>query len=118
MHLHTTLYYLLAVMSLYPEEGRDYEIVNKTLIVIPSVHHDCVTVIIKDDNIPEPSELFQVSLAGQTLTQGERVWGHSHSKVVQSLPKKIQQLKWAKWLLSGWLTAPGQVCCPRAAPAF
>ena len=33
------------------------------------------------------------SLAGQTLTQGERVWGHSHSKVVQSLPKKIRQLK-------------------------
>ena len=32
---------------------------NKTLIVIPS-GHDCVTVIIKDDNEPEPDETFQV----------------------------------------------------------
>ena len=42
---------------------------------------------------------INVSLAGQTLTQGERVWGHSHSKVVQSCRKKIRQLKWLKWLL-------------------
>ena len=32
---------------------------NKTLIVIPS-GHDCVTVIIKDDDVPEPDEIFQV----------------------------------------------------------
>ena len=32
---------------------------NKTLKVIPS-GHDCVTVIIKDDNVQEPDETFQV----------------------------------------------------------
>ena len=32
---------------------------NKTLKVIPS-GHDCVTVIIKDDDVPEPDETFQV----------------------------------------------------------
>ena len=32
------------------------------------------------------------SLAGQTLTQGEKVWGHSHSKVVQSCRKKSGNL--------------------------
>ena len=31
------------------------------------------------------------------VSQGERVWGHSHSKVVQ---EKIRQLKWLKWLLT------------------
>ena len=42
--------------------GGDYEIVNKTLKVIPS-GHDCVTVIIKDDNEQEHNELFKVSFS-------------------------------------------------------
>ena len=32
---------------------------NKTLKVMPS-GHDCVTIIIKDDDVPEPDETFQV----------------------------------------------------------
>ena len=47
----------------------------------PSAHTDCHRKV-----------YTQNSLAGQTLTQGERVWGHLHSKVVQSCRKNSGNL--------------------------
>ena len=43
---------------------------NKTLKVIPS-GHDCVTVIIKDDDVPEPNETFQVVFTHLNLESPE-----------------------------------------------